>query len=579
MNVYAIISLIAFMTCFFLGNFIYHKNSKNQLNIMIAVLCITVGFLAFTEFMYRQAETLQIAFFWLKISSIWPLVPSLLLHISLIFTKSNFLKNKLTYIFIYLPPIIIITLSMTTNLLLDQVLKEYWGWTYAMPPDPILFNIMAIWTIFGGILSGLICLKYYLKSKNLKKKQAKYVFVGLYLPLLISLMSDLILPSASIRVPEMTMTMSTVGIGIISYGIWKYRFPALTTAIAADKIVSTMSNFLLLLDSKNQIINVNQSTKDLLGYDDLELIGKSIYMIFPDEEAKKIFKDADLELMKKRPITNIETCFKTKNGEVTPVLLSLSLIQTEEGEPIGMVCIGSDIIDITYAKNKIKDSLEEKELLLREVHHRVKNNLQIISSLLNLQSGYIKDEKDLELFKDSQSRVKSMAFIHEQLYHSSNFTSIEFSKYINNLVTYLLYNYAMDPNNIKLSINVENVSLDLNTSIPCGLIVNELVTNSLKHAFPVTESHGPANSTFSSQDYSGEIYIELNSINEHQYALIVADNGIGLPEYIDIKNTESLGLQLVNGLVSQLDGSIRVERGIGTRFEIIFNKIEYKERI
>lgn len=579
MNVYAIISLIAFMTCFFLGNFIYHKNSKNQLNIMIAALCIIVGFLAFTEFMYRQAETLQIAFLWLKISSIWPLVPSLLLHISLIFTKSNFLKKKLTYIFIYLPPMIIITLSLTTNLLLDQVLKEYWGWTYAIPSDPILFNIMTIWTIFGGVLAGLICLNYYLKSKNLKKKQAKYVFVGLYLPLLISLMSDLILPSASIRVPEMTMTMSTVGIGIISYGIWKYRFPALTTAIAADKIVSTMSNFLLLLDSKNQIINVNQATKDLLGYDDSELIGKSIYMIFPDEEAKKLFKDIDLELMQKRPITNIETCFKTKNGEVTPVLLSLSLIQTEEGEPIGMVCIGSDIIDITYAKNKIKNSLEEKELLLREVHHRVKNNLQIISSLLNLQSGYIKDEKDLELFKDSQSRVKSMAFIHEQLYHSSNFTSIEFSKYINNLVTYLLYNYAMDPNNIKLNINVENVSLDLNTSIPCGLIVNELVTNSLKHAFPAKPARGPANNTFESHDYDGEIYIELNSINEHQYALIVADNGIGLPEYIDIKNTESLGLQLVNGLVSQLDGSIKVERGIGTKFEIIFNKIEYKERI
>lgn len=566
MNFYALISLIAFMVCFFLGNFIYHKNPKSQLNIMIALLCILVGFLAFTEFEYRQAETIQTAFFWLKISSLWPLVPSLLLHISLIFTKSQYLKNKLTYILIYLPPIIIITLSLATNLLLDNILKEYWGWTYAIPANATLFNIMTLWTLIGGFLAGFICFAYYLKSKNLKRKQAKYIFAGLYMPLLISMLSDLILPTASIRVPEMTMTMSTVGIGLISYGIWKYRFPALTTAVAADKIVSTMSNFLLLLDTEKNIINVNQATKGLLGYDDSELIGKSVGMIFPDEEEKDaLFNGDDHRLLKKGFIANKETYFKAKNGKIIPVFLSISLIQSEEGRTIGIVCIGSDIIEITRAKNEIKDSLEEKELLLREVHHRVKNNLQIISSLLNLQSGYIKDKEDLELFKDSQSRVKSMAFIHEQLYQSSNFINIEFSEYIRNLVTYLIHYYAVDPSMIKLNLNVENVSMDLNTSIPCGLIVNELVTNSLKHAFPSGKE--------------GEIYIDLHSVNDHQYVLIVADNGISLPDDIDFENTDTLGLQLVNGLVSQLEGTIKVDKSNGTRFEAIINKLEYTERL
>ena len=564
MNIYALLSLIAFMICFFLGNFIYHKNPKSQLNILIAVTCIFVGFLAFTEFEYRQAETIQTAFFWLKISTLWPLVPSLLLHISLIFTKSRYLENKLTYILIYLPSIMIITLSLTTNLLLDQVLKEYWGWTYALPADMTLYNIMALWTISTVVLAGFICFKYYLKSKNLKRKQAKYVFAGLYMPLLISLVSDFIIPSTSVRVPEMTMTMMTIGIGIISYGIWKYRLPALTTAVAADKIVSTMSNFLLLLDTEKNIINVNQATRHLLGYDDLELIGKSIDIIFP-EDAKIIFNVDTQELMKKGVIANKETYFKAKDGRIIPVFLSISLIQGEEHEIIGIVCIGSDIIDITRAKNKIKDSLEEKELLLREVHHRVKNNLQIISSLLNLQSGYIKDEKDLELFKDSQSRVKSMAFIHEQLYQSSNFINIEFSEYVHNLVTYLLHYYTLDPDLIELNINVEDVSLDLNTSIPCGLIVNELVTNSLKHAFKNGEN--------------GEIYINLHSVEDNKYVLIVQDNGIGFPEGFDFENTQTLGLQLVNSLVMQLDGTIKLDNTNGTRFEIIFNKIEYKDRI
>jgi PAS domain S-box-containing protein len=566
MNIYALLSLIAFMICFFLGNFIYHKNPKNQLNIVIAITCIVVGFLAFTEFEYRQAETFQTAFFWIKISTLWPLVPTLLLHISLIFTKSKYLKNKLTYILIYLPPTLIITLSLTTNLLLDHVLKEYWGWTYAIPADATLYNIMALWTVSTVVIAGFLCFRYYLRSKNLKRKQAKYVFAGLYMPLLISLLSDLILPSVSLRVPEMTMTLTTAGIGLISYGIWKYRFPALTTAVAADKIVATMSNFLLLLDTEKNIINVNQATKGLLGFDDSELIGKSVGMIFPDEEEKDaLFNGEDHGLMKKGFIANKETYFKAKNGKIIPVFLSISLIQSEEGRTIGIVCIGSDIIEITRAKNEIKDSLEEKELLLREVHHRVKNNLQIISSLLNLQSGYIKDEEDLELFKDSQSRVKSMAFIHEQLYQSSNFVNIEFSEYIRNLVTYLISYYAVDPSLIKLNLNVENVSMDLNTSIPCGLIINELVTNSLKHAFPPGEE--------------GEIFIDLHSINDHQYVLIVADNGISLPDDIDFENTDTLGLQLVNGLISQLEGTIKVDKSNGTRFEAIINKLEYTERL
>ncbi len=567
MNIFALISLVAFIICFFLGNFIYHKNPKSQLNIIIALTCIFVGFLAFIEFEYRQAETFQTAFFWLKISNLWPIVPSLLLHVSLIFTKSPYLKNKLTYLLIYLPGIAISAVGLSTDLLISGASKEYWGWTYIIHTGATLYNIMSIWTVVAVLLAGLMCFRYYLKSYDLKKKQAKYILAGLYIPFFISLGTDFILPIVFLRVPELTMTTMTMGITIMSYGIWKYKFPSLTPAIAADSIVSTMSNFFFLLDEDMLIVNVNQATINLLGFADSELIGKPLNTVFTEDQ-KSLFKENPFG--SEKSITNIETMFKAKNGQLIPVFLSISLIESDNSQILGIVCIGNDITDIKLAENKIKASLEEKGLLLQEIHHRVKNNLQIISSLLSLQSKYVKDKEDLELFKESQSRVRSMAFIHEQLYQSSDFTNIDFGVYVENLINYLSYSYSIDPSYINFNLDIDDVSLDINTAIPCGLIINELVTNSLKYAFPANYCKSPNTTNLN------EICIYLHSYKKNKFILIISDNGVGLPENINYKNNGTLGLLLVNSLVDQLDGTIELDRTNGTKFKLIFNKLEYK---
>ncbi len=569
MNVFALVSLVAFMVCFFLGNFIYHKNPKSRLNTIIALTCIFVGFLAFVEFQYRQAETFQTAFFWLKISTLWPLVPSLLLHVSLIFTKSSYLKNKLTYLLIYLPGIAISALGLGTDLLISSASKEYWGWTYIIPADPTLYNVMSLWTVVAVVLAGIICFRYYLKSVDLKKKQAKYILAGLYIPFFISLGTDFILPVVFLRVPELTMTTMTMGITLMSYGIWKYKFPALTPAIAADSIVATMSNFFFLLDEEMIIVNVNQATVDLLGFVDSELIGKPLDTIFAGSE-NNLFKENPFKGDKKF-ITNIETTFEAKNGQLIPVFLSISQIEADNSQMLGIVCIGNDITDIKLAENKIKASLEEKGLLLQEIHHRVKNNLQIISSLLSLQSKYVKDKDDLELFKESQGRVRSMAFIHEQLYQSSDFTNIEFRAYVETLVNYLSYSYSIDQSYINFKLDIGDVSLDINTAIPCGLIINELVTNSLKYAFPVN-NYGKT----SSDKILNEIYIYMHPYKENKFILVISDNGVGLPESTGFNNNNTLGLLLVNSLVDQLDGTIEIDRTGGTKFKLIFNKLNYK---
>lgn len=214
-------------------------------------------------------------------------------------------------------------------------------------------------------------------------------------------------------------------------------------------------------------------------------------------------------------------------------------------------------------EEKILESLREKNLLLREIHHRVKNNLQIISSLLNLQSQCLEDKETQNVFIESKNRVKSMALIHEKLYRSSSLAHINFGDYVESLVESLIYSYMDFSANIKTEIDINDIYLNIDTAIPCGLIINELVSNSLKHAFP---------------DSKGIIKIKMR-MNEDKYLLKVCDDGSGFPPEIDFKNTESLGMQLINSLVIQLDGDIEMVNETGTCFIINIKESIYEKRL
>lgn len=224
--------------------------------------------------------------------------------------------------------------------------------------------------------------------------------------------------------------------------------------------------------------------------------------------------------------------------------------------------------DITEKKLKDEDlqkTLREKELMLSEIHHRVKNNLQIISSLLNMQSEYITNPDIMEYFRISSSRVKSMALIHENLYRSDDLSKINFEKYVRQLSTHLFNVYGADASLIRLSIKISSIFLNIDTAIPCGLLINELLSNSLKHAFP--------------NNGSGDIVIEMMTQNDHCYTLFVSDSGIGLPQNIDIKKLSSLGMKLVYTLTNQLDGNIEYKINSGTKFIINFKDSNYKKRL
>ena len=217
-----------------------------------------------------------------------------------------------------------------------------------------------------------------------------------------------------------------------------------------------------------------------------------------------------------------------------------------------------EIVHRTQAEAHTRETLQEKEVLLKEVHHRVKNNLQVISSLLNLQAGHISDPATINVLRESQNRVRSMALIHEKLYQSNDLARIDFAGYLQSLVASLAQTYLASPEKVAICVRSEKISLNIDTAIPCGLIVNELVSNSLKYAFP-----GEA---------AGTIEVSCQQRAEGRCILVVQDDGVGLPEGMEVKRSPSLGLKLVTGLVRQIEGEMVIDGKEGTRFEITFLK-------
>ncbi len=224
----------------------------------------------------------------------------------------------------------------------------------------------------------------------------------------------------------------------------------------------------------------------------------------------------------------------------------------------------AELSDRKQAEANLKNSLKEKEILLKEIHHRVKNNICVVASLLELQSNTVSDPPTAKMFEECQNRLYSMALIHEKLYRSTNRAQINFGEYLEDLVTNLFHSYNINDSRILLQVIAEPISLNLETATPCGLIVNELVSNTLKHAFP--------------DETSGTVSVECYQTGDREIHLLVKDNGIGFPQNLDFRKTSSMGFQVVCTLTEQLEGTIELSRQIGTEFHLKFNELKYSQR-
>ena len=314
-----------------------------------------------------------------------------------------------------------------------------------------------------------------------------------------------------------------------------------------QKILSSVSFGIIIVGKDKRIKHINKTALEMAGYtSEHDLVGKICHnTLCPSLEHQCPILDMDQCLDKS------ERLLLDKDGNEIPIIKSAIPI-TMDGEKV----ILESFMDITALKNAekaLEKALDDKEMLMKEIYHRVKNNLMVISSLLNLQSNYITDEEARGIFQDSQKRAHSMALIHERLYRSTDLKNIDFGDYIRTLVMDLFRTYLAEPSRIKLDLDVEDVMLDIDTAIPLGLIVNELVSNSMKHAFP--------------DNRKGTIKLEFKSDSQGCH-LVVGDDGIGLPLGLDIKHTETLGLQLVSSLIGQIDAEMQVNNHDGTEFTI-----------
>ena len=300
-------------------------------------------------------------------------------------------------------------------------------------------------------------------------------------------------------------------------------------------------------------LGCNRAFEEFIGITRDRIIGKTVHDIWPLDLAE-FCHSLDSEILRSGAPHLGEGALQGADGLRHDVRFHKATFESLDGTVAGIIGAMEDVTERKRAEDGIRSSLKEKETLLKEIHHRVKNNLQVMSSLLNLQSQYLSDPVALDIFRASIDRVRSMALIHDKLYRSENLSSISFPGYMRDLTRSLLNTYAIG-RKVAVEIDAEPLALTIETAVPVALIINELVSNSLKHAFP--------------EERPGTVTVRFHD-DQGSFRLSVIDDGIGFPKGIDFANTQSLGMQLVVTLVDQLDGEIQLERAGGTEFRISF---------
>jgi PAS domain S-box-containing protein len=341
----------------------------------------------------------------------------------------------------------------------------------------------------------------------------------------------------------------------------KKSFPEgalLTSSDPLARILDLADDAIISIDETLRIILFNQGAERTFGYSAAEMNGQTLDILLPERlsetHKRHIDEFANSPIVARRMGERQEIRARRKDGTEFPAEASISKVQV--GGHAMFTVILRDVTDRVLTEDRIRASLREKDALLKEIHHRVKNNLQVVSSLLGLQSRVVSDPETRKMFQESQNRIHSMALLHESLYQSHSLSQINFPEYIRQLAAHLFHSYGVAADRIHLRTDLDNLLLHLDAAMPCGLIINELVSNSLKYAFP--------------DGRKGEIRIELREYADRTARLVVADNGVGLTADVDWVNTRSLGLRLVRTLAQQLNAKIEVNSSAGMEVRLAF---------
>lgn len=309
-----------------------------------------------------------------------------------------------------------------------------------------------------------------------------------------------------------------------------------------EAIHASLQDAVYIVDTTGVIVYCNPALTALTGYGSTELLQRPSETLYVPEVRDLLRARRFQAFAGETRLPPLETFLVRQDQSYIPVELVVTNF-VQAGQLCGRIAVVRDIRERKRAEQRLLESLHEKEMLLKEIHHRVKNNLAVISSLLYLQSIYTQDEPTLKMLRESQDRIRSMSLVHEAIYRSENFAAVDFADYVGALSQQLLRTYSLS-GNIQLKTDLEPVYINLELAIPCGLILNELITNALKHAFPAGQA--------------GEIRVTLRQYDTDGYSLQVADNGVGLPDALAVATVTSLGMRLIRILTRQIDGQFEL---------------------
>lgn len=360
----------------------------------------------------------------------------------------------------------------------------------------------------------------------------------------------------TIKAPVFDRAGNITGIVGISRDITEHKLAEL--ALAEQKelfqtVLDSAEDLIFVLDRDYKILLFNKAAERVFGWRLEELKGKKFNEIYPAEgwpEAKNRF---DRVLKGNVVKEDVEINFRGRNFVLSVTEVPL---RNEKGEVYAVCGIARDVTRRVELERELESSLREKEVLLREIHHRVKNNMQVISSLLNLQAHYVNNPEFTSIIKECQNRIRSMALVHEHLYQSKNLASINFADYLGKLIIHLYNVHQIKQEKVELEIETDDLFLEIGVAIPLGLLANEIISNSFKHAFP--------------GERKGKVRVRLKEVSPSHYQLEISDNGVGLPPEVDPVDSKSFGLQLVSLLGDQIGAKIEVDRTSGTKFVISF---------
>lgn len=381
------------------------------------------------------------------------------------------------------------------------------------------------------------------RAQRVFRLQAAALIFGAFFPLAASIVYLFQIRPSAVDLTPVAFAVSGV---VITWGLFRYGLTNILP-VAQGVLMAGLKDGVVILDEGGRVLGFNPAAAGLIGWAG-DPVGRRLSDLRPGAPGCGLPALGDsLE-----PGEQVVRC--PDGGRFIEV--RTSGFSDRRNRRIGRLVVLRDITMQKKAEADLKASLEEKEVLLKEIHHRVKNNMQVVSSLLSHQARLIDDPLAAGYFKESQNRIRSIALVHEKLYRSSDFSRIDFAEYILTLVPHLIQNSGLGRGQVRFEPDLEPLEVNITAAVPLGLIVNELVTNALKHAFPEARR--------------GVIRVDLERAADGRKRLVVADDGVGLPEGFDLRSSDSLGMQIIDMLVGQVEGAMAIGPGPGARFEILF---------